>query len=562
MLVLGVEGTAHTCGVGIVQDDPGSPDRCLVRANVTSMYRPETGGIHPREAAEHHVERLPDLLHRAIREAGVTWDDIDGVAFSQGPGLGPCLRTVATFARALALRHGKPLAGVNHCVAHLEIGRATDEPSDPVMLYASGGNTQVIAEARGRYRVFGETLDIGIGNALDKFARDQGIPFPGGPRIEQLAEEGQRILEASGADLPHLPYGVKGMDVAFSGLVNAANALVEQGTDLRVVCHAFQEWAYAMLVEVTERAVAHTGKDAVLLGGGVGRNERLQGMLRVMAEARGARFHVPEPGLLSDNGAMIAWNGLISLRAGHPTPIEDSRVSQTQRTDEVDLVWRNEVTVESVQTLPTEPLARGAEATIEAAVFMDDPVVVKRRVRKAYRHPLIEHDLVASRVRREVRGLQAAKDAGLRVPDVMDADPAEGTIVEDRIEGPTLKQRLLDNNGWDAEAVFAELGAALATLHGASWVHGDLTTSNVLLDAHDQPWIIDMGLAERTEEDEPRAVDLHVLQEALASTHAGSGPLWDAFLANYAAHAGDRAKEIQRRYDELVQRGRYRVMTG
>ncbi len=581
MRVLGIEGTAHTCGVGIVEDDPGRPDRCRVLANRAHMYRPESGGIHPREAAEHHVEHLPGLLADALDEANVAWDDIDGIAFSQAPGLGPCLRTVATFARALALRHEKPLSGINHCVAHLEIGRAVDQETsmdgptpDGVLLYASGGNTQVIAEARGRYRVFGETLDIGIGNALDKFARDQDIPFPGGPEIERMAEQGKQMLEESGEPLPELPYGVKGMDVAFSGLVNAANALVANGTPLPIVCHAFQEWAYAMLVEVTERALAHAEKEAVILGGGVGRNQRLQAMLRSMTEARGATFHVPEPPLLSDNGAMIAWNGLLKLRAGHPTAIGESMVDQTQRTDDVDLLWRTDLgSIGQRRPIADDgTLARGAEASIELARFLDREVIVKRRHPKAYRHGRIEQELVSARVRREVRGLIAAKTAGVRVPDVVDADPTEGVIVQSIAPGVTLKEALLATERSDAgtatpgladpDPTMRELGRQVALLHDAGHVHGDLTTSNVIVDDSGVPTLVDLGLAERTDEDEPRAVDIHVLQEALASTHADHEPLWEAFVASYRTHAGSRTAEVMRRYDDLVQRGRYRIMTG
>src|SRR5438445_638076 len=155
MLALGIEGTAHTVGVGIVDD------RCRVLANVYDMVRPEKGGIHPREAANHHAEAVVPLIRKAKDMAGVDLSEIDVVAFSQGPGLGPCLRTVATAARALALSLDVPILGVNHCVAHLEIGRGVTAAKDPVLLYVSGGNTQVIAFARGRYRVFGETLDIG-----------------------------------------------------------------------------------------------------------------------------------------------------------------------------------------------------------------------------------------------------------------------------------------------------------------------------------------------------------------------------------------------------------------
>ncbi|MBW3582305.1 MAG: bifunctional N(6)-L-threonylcarbamoyladenine synthase/serine/threonine protein kinase [Euryarchaeota archaeon] len=562
MRVLGLEGTAHTCGAGVVEADPDDPGRCLVLSNRADMHRPESGGIHPREAAEHHVRALPLVVRAALEDAALAPRELDGIAFSQGPGLGPCLRTVATVARALALRYELPLVGVNHCVAHIEIGRGTTACEDPVMLYASGGNTQVIAEARGRYRVFGETLDIGIGNALDKFARGLGLPFPGGPRIEELAREGAAMLAASGAPLPELPYSVKGMDLAFSGLMTAAEVLVRGGTPVPVVCHAFQEWAYAMLVEVTERAVAHAGKDEVLLGGGVGRNLRLQEMLRTMAEERGARFFVPEGPLLSDNGAMIGWNGLLALASGHPTPLADSKVSQTYRTDAVDLVWRAE-TEGVVSAVPGggDHMATGAEAVVDRGRFLGRDVVLKRRVAKGYRHPEIERRLVEMRVRHETRLLVAAREAGVSVPAVLDVDPEAGVLVLEEIVGPSVKAHLLSGRD-GAGALFSDVGRRVARLHDAGIVHGDLTTSNLMLDPSGGVVFIDFGLAARTDEDEARAVDLHVLQEALLSTHRDSEPLWADFLSAYREAEPAHVDEVLRRYDELVQRGRYRSMLG
>ncbi len=326
MLALGIEGTAHTIGVGIVDE------RCRVLANVYDMVRPEKGGIHPREAANHHAELAAPMIRTAVEAAGIGFDDLDVVTFSQGPGLGPCLRTVATAARALSLSLGVPLVGVNHCVAHLEIGRGLTGCEDPALLYVSGGNTQVIAFARGRYRVFGETLDIGIGNMLDKFGREVGLPFPGGPRLEKLALEGAKLLP--------LPYSVKGMDVAFSGMLTAALALRRSGERLEDIAFSIQEVAFAMLTEVTERAMAHVGKSEVLLGGGVARNQRLQAMVGRMAEDRGATMYVPPGDLCIDNGAMIAWTGLLMHRAGVRMGLEDTLVDQRFRTDEVDVTWR------------------------------------------------------------------------------------------------------------------------------------------------------------------------------------------------------------------------------
>ncbi|MFA5944262.1 MAG: bifunctional N(6)-L-threonylcarbamoyladenine synthase/serine/threonine protein kinase [Candidatus Thermoplasmatota archaeon] len=332
MPVLGIEGTAHTLGVGLVDED--GKGRARILANERAMLRPLSGGIIPREAAHHHAEVGPRLLQAALEKANLSPGEIDGVAFSQGPGLAPCLRVAATMARALALRTGKPLIGVNHCVAHLEIGRGLTDAQDPMLLYASGGNTQVLAFVRGRYRVFGETLDVGLGNALDKFGRDNDIPFPGGPEVERLAAAAHK------GPLHSLPYTVKGMDMSFAGLATAAQRLVVQGTPLAEACHAFQEHAFAALVEVSERALAHTGKTELVLGGGVACNARLQAMARSMCEERGAAYFCPPRDVLVDNGAMIAWLGLRKLSVGDTIPVESSGVLPHQRTDQVEVTWR------------------------------------------------------------------------------------------------------------------------------------------------------------------------------------------------------------------------------
>jgi N6-L-threonylcarbamoyladenine synthase len=330
MICLGIEGTAHSIGVGIVKDVKGT---CHILSNLIKTYKPEKGGIHPREAANHHATYIADLISESVQKAGVDFTDIDLVSFSQGPGLGPCLRTAATAARALALTIEKPIMGVNHCVAHLEIGRGTVRGcTDPVLLYVSGANTQVIAFAEGKYRVFGETLDIGIGNCLDKFGRAIDLEFPCGPKIEELAKKGVRYLP--------LPYSIKGMDIAFSGLLTAAENYVSKGQSLEDVCYSMQETTFAMLTEVTERAMAHTEKQEVLLGGGVASNKRLQGMVETMAKDRGAKFFVPSRDVCIDNGAMIAWLGFLMYDSGLRMGIDESIINQRFRTDMVEVNWR------------------------------------------------------------------------------------------------------------------------------------------------------------------------------------------------------------------------------
>ncbi|MEM1513813.1 MAG: bifunctional N(6)-L-threonylcarbamoyladenine synthase/serine/threonine protein kinase [Candidatus Thermoplasmatota archaeon] len=329
MISLGIEGTAHTISVGIVEK---INDRCNVLSHVSKMYKPKEGGIHPREAANHHAFYLPKIIKEAIEKSKISKEEIDIIGFSIGPGLGPCLRTAATAARAMAIALKKPIIGVNHCIAHLEIGRALTDCYDPVLLYVSGGNTQVIAFMEKRYRVFGETLDIGIGNCLDKFGRSIGISFPCGPKIEELAKKGEKYI--------NLPYSVKGMDVAFSGILTACLSLVKK-EKIEDLCYSLQETCFSMLAEVTERAMAHTEKEEVLLGGGVACNARLQEIIKIMADERGAKFFSPPNEFLVDNGAMIAWTSLIMYEAGIRHKIENTRVKQNYRTDEVQVLWRD-----------------------------------------------------------------------------------------------------------------------------------------------------------------------------------------------------------------------------
>jgi universal protein Kae1 len=319
--ILGLEGTAWNLSAAVVDEND-------VIAETTATYMPLTGGIHPREAAQHHANHIAEVVREALEKSG---RDISAVAFSQGPGLGPCLRTVATAARTLALSLDIPLIGVNHCIAHIEVGRWKTPAKDPVTLYVSGANSQVLAYRAGRYRVFGETLDIGVGNALDKFARFAGLPHPGGPKVEELAKKATRYIP--------FPYTVKGMDFSFSGLTTAAQESLKKSA-LPDVCYSLQETAFAMLVEVTERAVAHTGKNEVLLAGGVGANLRLQEMLSIMCEDRGIGFYVPERRFMGDNGAMIAYLGLLMYKSGYRTSIPDSKVNSNFRPDDAVVVWR------------------------------------------------------------------------------------------------------------------------------------------------------------------------------------------------------------------------------
>ncbi len=327
LICLGLEGTAHSFGAGLVTDSGN------ILSNEFDMLKTKEGGIHPREASRHHSELGPLLINRAIETADIDYSDIDIIAFSRGPGLGPCLRATATMARTLALRLNVPLVGVNHCVAHIEIGCLESDFQDPVTVYVSGGNTQVIAFSGGRFRTFGETLDIAIGNMLDVLGREIGVGFPAGPIVEKMALDGSTYYS--------LPYSVKGMDLSYSGMLTSAKKLFSDGISLTDICYSVQETAFGMLAEIAERAIAHTKKTELLLTGGVARNNRLTQILEGVAKRHSVSFHRVSPQLAGDQGAMIAWNGILQYNAGNSIDINNSNVLPKWRTDEQDILWRD-----------------------------------------------------------------------------------------------------------------------------------------------------------------------------------------------------------------------------
>jgi glycoprotease/Kae1 family metallohydrolase len=236
------------------------------------------------------------------------------------------------FAKELAKKYNLPLVGVNHSICHLTIGDLICGAKDPVYLYVSGPNTQVIAYAGKRYRIFGETLDVGLGNMLDKFAREIGLGFPGGPKIELLAKQSNKYVE--------LPYGVKGMDVSFAGMLTKALKFFKEGTPKEDLCFSLQETAFAMLAEVAERAMAHVDKKELLLIGGVAANKRLGEMLNIMCKERGAKFYAVPLQYSGDQGVMIAWQGIQQFNAGEQVEPDNAEIRPYERVDEVEVTWR------------------------------------------------------------------------------------------------------------------------------------------------------------------------------------------------------------------------------
>jgi universal protein Kae1 len=326
MICLGIETTAHTFGVGIITSEG------KILANVKDTYTTEKGGIHPTEARLHHRACADKVIADALEKADLKESDIDIVSVSQGPGLPPCLVEGLEKAKALCKRIDKPLVGVNHCICHLEIGRLLSDAKDPVLLYVSGANTQVIAYEGKKYRIFGETMDQGVGNFIDAFARELGLGFPGGPKIAELALKSSKYIE--------LPYVVKGMDISVTGILTNLKQKIKQGLPKEDLAYSMQETVFAMLTEVAERAVAHCDKDELLLGGGVACNKRLQEMAQKMCKDRDAKCFVLDNSVNVDNGLMIAWQGILEKNKG-TREYDSIDILPKWRTDQVEVTWRD-----------------------------------------------------------------------------------------------------------------------------------------------------------------------------------------------------------------------------
>jgi N6-L-threonylcarbamoyladenine synthase/protein kinase Bud32 len=333
------------------------------------------------------------------------------------------------------------------------------------------------------------------------------------------------------------------MDLAFSGLVSAAK---DCKASLPDVCHSLQETAFAMCVEVTERAMSLAGKDEVLLVGGVGANRRLQEMLRIMCEDRGARFYVPEQKYLGDNGAMIAYTGKLMLESGSSLPPESSQIKPSFRSDDVEVTWKHEILRAKTPVFPDHlNLKRGAEAI----VTFRHGNAEKRRVSKQCRESALDKRLITERTRAEARLIAAARKGGVPTPII--SDITADTIVMELVKGTVLAHHL-------NEAEVRKAGRMIGKLHASGIIHGDLTTSNIILRENDSACVlIDFGLAQVNSEIEQRGVDVHVLFQTLKSTSPDSaGVLKDAFTAGYSETFADAADVITREH-EIEMRGRY-----
>ncbi|KAJ3227342.1 putative tRNA threonylcarbamoyladenosine biosynthesis protein kae1 [Clydaea vesicula] len=338
LIAIGFEGSANKIGVGIIKHDVNGI--ATVLANVRE-------GFLPRLTAKHHRENVLHLIKEALKEAKISKTEIDCICFTKGPGMGAPLNSVAVVARTVSLLWKIPIIAVNHCIGHIEMGRMITGAKNPIVLYVSGGNTQVIAYADKRYRIFGETIDIAVGNCLDRFARIIKLPNEPAPgyNIEQYAKHGKNYFD--------LPYVVKGMDVSFSGILSHIEVLTKnlimskpELTEQEVLnlkrdlCFSLQETMFSMLIEITERAMAHVESKEVLIVGGVGCNGRLQEMMGKMVEQRGGFLYATDERFCIDNGVMIAQAGLMAFKFGTRTDMNDTWCTQRYRTDDVFCTWR------------------------------------------------------------------------------------------------------------------------------------------------------------------------------------------------------------------------------
>ncbi len=324
MPVLGVESSAHTLGIGIV-------DEGRILANEKIMYKIRSG-IIPMRVADFHARNSAVLLKRALRKAHVGIDDIEAIGYTKGPGLGPCLRVGQVIARTIAVERGLPLYPVNHAVAHIEVTKHLARFNDPLALYVSGGNSQILAiagEPFRHYHIYGETFDIGVGNMLDSFAREAGLIPAWGTSVEKAALGGSYI---------EMPYTVKGMDFAFTGLLTHAAKVLSKNS-IKNVAFSLQETAFSMLCEATERALLLTHKKELVVSGGVAQSSRLREMLGMVAKEHNVKFYAAPNEFNSDNGAMIAIVAEKMHNFMDKPGLDECTIEQRYRVDKVKVGW-------------------------------------------------------------------------------------------------------------------------------------------------------------------------------------------------------------------------------
>jgi N6-L-threonylcarbamoyladenine synthase len=261
-----------------------------------------------------------------MKKANLSIKDIDIISYSAGPGLGPCLRVSGVVARTISSYYKIPIYPVNHAIGHIELGKMLTGAKDPLVLLVSGGHTMLAALKQKKWRIFGETLDITLGQLLDQFGRSLGFASPCGKKIEDLSQKSTKYVE--------LPYVVKGNDVSFSGLMSAAKRISKNKND---ACYSLQETAFAMIGEAAERALSFTEKKELLVVGGVAANKRLSQIFKQICMRQKVKFFVSPLEYSGDCGSQIAWTGLLEATAKKGANIKDTFVKQSWRLDTVQI---------------------------------------------------------------------------------------------------------------------------------------------------------------------------------------------------------------------------------
>ncbi len=337
MKVLGIETSRDETGVAVYDTEAGLRAHALYSQ---IALHAEYGGVVPELASRDHVRKLLPLIRQTLDAAGMAVEDIDGVAYTAGPGLAGALLVGAGVARSLAWALDTPAVAVHHMEGHLLAplmedaadGSGRGRPQPPfVALLVSGGHTQLVAvEAIGCYRLLGETLDDAAGEAFDKTAKLMGLPYPGGPQLAALAGQGRPGAYKFPRPMTKRP----GLDFSFSGLktqVLLAWRDSDRSDQTRAdIARAFEDAVVDTLAIKCERALDAAGCDTLVVAGGVGANRRLRARLEEIAEQRGGRVCFPRPEFCTDNGAMIAFAGALRLQAGQH---EDASVKVTPRWD-------------------------------------------------------------------------------------------------------------------------------------------------------------------------------------------------------------------------------------
>jgi len=319
--VLGVETSCDETGVALLRWDPENPGRGLLSHALFSQIalHAEYGGVVPELASRDHVRKLLPLVREALKTAGLTPADLGGVAYTAGPGLVGALLVGASAARAMAWALGVPAIGVHHMEGHLLAPLLEDDPPEPpfVALLVSGGHSMLVeVKAIGQYRILGDTLDDAAGEAFDKTAKLMGLPYPGGPALAKLAEQGVPGRFRFSRPMVDRP----GLDFSFSGLktqVLLAWQASDKSEQTRAdIARGFEEAIVDTLAIKCRRALDATGAKRLVIAGGVGANRRLREQLAQAGEADGFRVYFPRLAFCTDNGAMIALAGAIRLAAG------------------------------------------------------------------------------------------------------------------------------------------------------------------------------------------------------------------------------------------------------